>query len=77
MRWKHKQKVLHVLQFRRHSANEEVCVKIEAVRAAWTLTLHVWLVVHTEHRAASIASHHQLMPAALIDLYFAHKRTCS
>lgn len=65
---------LHVLS---HSSNEQVGVEVEAVCAARTLALDVRLVVHAEHGVAAVACHHQLMPAALIDLYFADQGACA
>lgn len=66
-----------MLHFLGHSSNEEVGVKVKAICAARTLTLNVRLVVHTEHGVSAIASHYQLMPAALIDLHFAHHCSCA
>lgn len=65
--------LLHVLG---HSPNEQVGVEVEAVCAARTLALDVRLVVHAEHGVAPVASHHQLMPAALVDWHFADHRAC-
>lgn len=64
--------MLHVLL---HSSDEEVGVQVEAVGAAWTLALHVLLVVHAEHGVPAIAGHHQLMPAALTDWHLADHRS--
>lgn len=70
------EKVLLLLHFLGHSSNEQVGVEVEAVCAVWTLAHDVRLVVHAEHGAAPVACHHQLMPAALIDLYFADHCPC-
>lgn len=72
-----KSKVLRVSHFSRHSPDEEVSVEVEAVCATRALALDVRLIIHTEHCVASVASHHQLMPAALFDLYFADECACS
>ena len=72
-RWK----VLLLLHLLGHSSDEEVGVQVQAVRAAGTLALDVRLVVHAEHGVSPVASHHQLMPAALTDLHFADHRPCA
>lgn len=61
----------------RNAADEQVGVEVEAVGAARALALHVRLVVHAEHGVASVASHHQLMPAAVLDLHLAGHRARS
>lgn len=66
--------MLHVLL---HASNEEVGVEVEAIGAAWTLALDVRFVVHAEHGVPAVASHHQLMPAALTDLHFADHCSCA
>lgn len=64
-------KFLLLLDVLGHSSDEQVGVKVEAVSTARTLAFDVWLIVHTEHGVTPIASHYQLMPAALLDQYVA------
>lgn len=66
-----------MLDVLRHSSDEQVGVEVEAICAPWALTLDVWLAVHAEHGVSAVASHHQLMPAALTDLNFAEGRACA